>query len=100
MNPRVLSVELNENFTLLLTLKNGEKKVFDVKSYYDKGIFNELKNPVHFRLASVMKGSVSWPNKQDFYLDTLYKEGMSVDNFFDSRGFDEKLFFLSIIKNK
>ena len=35
MNPRVEEVVEDQNFTLLITFKNGEKKRFDVKPYLD-----------------------------------------------------------------
>ena len=42
MNPRVVEVHPNPDFTITLTFANSEVRRFDVKPYLDKGIFTEL----------------------------------------------------------
>ena len=49
MNPRVKEVYPNEDWTLLLIFDNGEKGVFDVTPYLEKGIFSQLKDLRVFR---------------------------------------------------
>ena len=44
MHPRVKKVKPNPDYTITLTFANGEKKVFDVTPYLDKGIFKKLKD--------------------------------------------------------
>ena len=39
MNPYVKSVKPREDFSLLLTFENGEKRIFDLKPYLDKPVF-------------------------------------------------------------
>ncbi len=73
MNPRVITVKANDDFTLTLTFSNGEIGRFDVTPYLDKGIFQELRNLSYFKQASVALGTVQWPHEQDFCPDTLYE---------------------------
>ncbi len=72
MNPSVISVEAREDFKLIVTFENGEKKLFDVTPFLDKGVFTELKNISYFKQVKVAFGSVEWPHEQDFSKDTLY----------------------------
>ncbi len=73
MNPRVINVKANDDFTLTLTFANGEVGQFDMKSYLDKGIFQELRDLNYFKQAYVTFGTVQWPHEQDFCPDTLYE---------------------------
>jgi len=72
MNPRIRNVQPNSDHTLTLVFDNGERKVFDVKPYLDKGIFKELKDLKFFNAVRPFLGSVEWPHGQDFCPDTLY----------------------------
>jgi hypothetical protein len=74
MNPRVIEVHPNKDFTITLTFVNGEIRRFDVKPYLDKGIFRELQNPGMFNTVKPMLGSVQWQGGQDFCPDTLYMD--------------------------
>lgn len=74
MNPRIQKVKPLNDYTLYLTFKNGEKKIFDLKPYLHKGVFKSLNNPVLFATARVEYGTVVWQNDLDFDPDTLYLE--------------------------
>ena len=78
MNPRVNSVEANNDYTLLIVFTSGEKKLLDVKPYLDKGIFSELKNLEIFLKVSASLGTVIWPNELDFCPDTIYLESLPI----------------------
>lgn len=71
-NPSVVVVEPGNDYKLAITFDNGEKRVFDVTPFLDKGIFVELKDVNYFRKVKVAFGSVEWPHEQDFSKDTLY----------------------------
>ena len=75
MNPRVEEVIADQDFTLLITFKNGEKKRFDVKPYLETGIFSELKEPEIFYSVKPFMGSIEWSNGADLCPDTLYLDG-------------------------
>lgn len=72
MHPEIVSAEVLEGYALLLTFTNGEKRIFSVEPYLDRGIFRELRDPAYFRSVRTVSGFVSWPHDQDFSPDTLY----------------------------
>ena len=78
MNPYVKSVKPQENYCLLLTFENGEKRVFDLKPYLEKPVFRQLKNSALFQTARVVSGSVEWQGEVDLSNDTLYLESKAV----------------------
>ena len=78
MNPYVKSVEAKDDYCLLLTFENGEKRVFDLKPYLNKGVFARLQNVTLFKTVRVVSGSVEWYGEIDLSYDTLYMEGKPV----------------------
>ena len=78
MNPFVRSVKPQEDYCLLLTFDNGEKRVFDLKPYLEKPVFRQLKNVTLFQTARVVSGSVEWQGDVDLSYDTLYLESKVV----------------------
>lgn len=74
INPYVNSVKPLEDYCLLLTFENGEKRIFDLKPYLEKPVFRQLKNINRFRTARVVSGSVEWQGEIDLGYDTLYLE--------------------------
>ena len=75
MYPRVKEVKADQDYTLLITFNNGEKKRFDVKPYLNIGVFNELKEPKIFYSVKPFLGSIQWSNGVDICPDTLYLDG-------------------------
>ena len=63
MSLAVIDVEPLNDYKLLLTFENGEKRIFDVSPYLDKGIFQELKNEEKFRTVRVSFDSIEWCNQ-------------------------------------
>lgn len=74
MNPRVVAVKANKDYTLELTFENGQEKVFDMKPYLSIGVFKELTNFMLFKTAKPFLGSITWKNGQDLCPDTLYMD--------------------------
>ncbi len=74
MYPRVKNVIANNDFTLTVEFKNGEKRKFDMSLYLDFGVFNELKEISYFKQAKPFMGTISWPHGQDICPDILYME--------------------------
>uniref|UniRef100_UPI004056C571 DUF2442 domain-containing protein n=1 Tax=Candidatus Electronema sp. TaxID=2698783 RepID=UPI004056C571 len=72
MNPRVKNAVPDNDYTVKIVFDNGEEKLFDVKPYLEKGIFQELKNMQIFKTVRPVMGSIQWKNGQDFCPDTLY----------------------------
>jgi len=75
MNPRVIDVQAEQNYQLLISFNNGEKKRFDVKPYLEIGIFKELQDVSLFNSVKPFLGSIQWANGLDLCPDTLYLEG-------------------------
>ncbi len=74
MNPRVIHVQTEQDFKLLITFNNGEKKSFDVKPYLEIGNFKELQDISLFNSVKPFLGSIQWANGLDLCPDTLYLE--------------------------
>ena len=68
----IIDVKPLENYLLLLTFENNEKKIFDMKPYLDKGIFSELKDEKKFRSVRVSFDSIEWCNQADLDPELLY----------------------------
>ncbi len=79
MNPKVTNVEPTNDFQLIVTFSNGEKKKMDISPYLEKGVFRELKDLSYFKRVDVFFGSVAWPHEQDLSYDTLYICGKNLN---------------------
>jgi len=73
MNPRVLEVKANDDYTLMLAFSNGETRLFDMRPYLHHGFFEELNDLAYFRAVRAVLGTVQWPHEQDVCPDTLYE---------------------------
>lgn len=76
MNPRVKKVKAEPGYSLRLTFQNGKTRVFDMKPYLSIGVFQKLKEPMAFKSAKAVLGSVQWKGGQDLCPDTLYEESV------------------------
>lgn len=74
----VKQVEALEDFTLLLTFENGERKKFDMKPYLNLGIFQELKDFRLFKTVRTSFDTVEWANEADLDPEVLYQQSVSV----------------------
>ncbi len=74
----VINVLALDNYKLLLTFENGEKKIFDVSPYLEIGKFSELKDNEIFKSVRVHFDSVEWANKLDLDPELLYTKGIRV----------------------
>jgi hypothetical protein len=61
-----------ENYTLLLTFDNAEKRIFDVKPYLEDTYYAPLKNLTIFRSVKINPITVEWLNEIDICPDELY----------------------------
>lgn len=75
----VKRVEPKQDYFLLLTFENGEKRQFDMKPYLDIGIFKELREVRLFNTARVCFNSVAWANEADFDPEVLYGKSEPVN---------------------
>jgi hypothetical protein len=70
-NPCVTDIRPLEDYRLELLFDNGERRLFDVKPYLQRGVFVRLQNVTIFQAARVVAGSVEWPGGLDLSYDTL-----------------------------
>lgn len=72
----VIDVKPLDDYKLELTFENKEKRLFDMKPYLNKGIYNELKDENMFRTVRVSFDSIEWANKADIDPEFLYKKSI------------------------
>jgi hypothetical protein len=70
-------VEALPDFKLLILFENGERRLFDVSPYLDRGVFRELRDPALFKSARISFDSVEWANGADLCPEVLYAESVS-----------------------
>lgn len=68
-----------DNYLLLLTFENGEKRQFDMKPYLEFGIFQELKDEILFKTVKTSFDSIEWDNEADFDPEILYQKSLKVE---------------------
>jgi hypothetical protein len=78
MNPEVINVKPNQDYTLHLWFDNGEEGVLDMKPYLDKGIFRDLKDMAVFNSVKPFIGTIQWANEADLCPDTVYLDSEKI----------------------
>ena len=78
LGPRVTDVIPSDNYELLITFNNGEKRIFDAHQLLDMKVFLPLKNIAFFKSVKVEFGTVVWPQDIDYCPDTLYVQSIPV----------------------
>ena len=68
-----------DNYLLLLTFENGEKRQFDMKPYLEIGIFQKLKDLKLFKTVRPSFDSIEWDNVADFDPEILYHKSIRID---------------------
>jgi len=68
-----------DGYRIYLEIEDGQKGVFDLKPYLNKGAFKELQNVSYFRQVFISFGAVAWPHEQDIAPETLLAEMQKVD---------------------
>jgi hypothetical protein len=74
----VKEVKPQDNYILILTFENGERRQFDMKPYLDLGIFRELKDMRLFKTVKTSFDSIEWDNEADFDPEILYQESSMI----------------------
>ena len=75
----VKDVQPQDDFCLLLTFGNGEKRLFDMKPYLDFGIFKELKDIRLFNTVKPSFDTIEWENEADFDPEILYQKSIMIE---------------------
>jgi Protein of unknown function (DUF2442). len=78
MHLLINEVIAQEDYQLLLTFANGEKRIFDLKPYLNLGIFSELRDMEMFKTVRPCFDSVEWANEADIDPEILYQQSKKV----------------------
>ena len=70
----VLDVKPLDDYKLLLTFENNEKRIFNLKPYMKKGLFKDLKDKNIFNSVKISFDTIEWANRLDICPEFLYKE--------------------------
>ena len=76
----VVRVTAQANYQLKIEFRSGEVRLFDVKPYLAKGIFQQLQNLAVFNSVRPFLGSIQWSNEADLCPDTLYERSVLAPN--------------------
>ena len=74
LGPRVVDVQALDDYKLILTFNNNEKRLFDASGLLNFNAFKALKNIEFFKTVTVKYGTIVWANDIDYCPDTLYHE--------------------------
>ncbi|MCD8048476.1 MAG: DUF2442 domain-containing protein [Clostridia bacterium] len=74
----VREVQPQNDYTLILTFADGEKKVYNALPLLEKSIYAPLKNRAFFLRAKVSGSSVSWSDDIDIAPEHLYEYSLPI----------------------
>lgn len=78
LRPTVKIVEPKDNYQLILTFDNSEKKLFDVKPYITGSWYGMLKDISYFKKVKPNGFSIEWTEGQDICPDDLYYNSIEI----------------------
>lgn len=70
---RIKEVQALEDYQILVTFDNGEKRIKDMKPYLEKGVFKKLKDKNYFKSVKIAYGTVTWGDNIDLCADSIYE---------------------------
>ena len=76
--PKLLSVQPEKDFFLILTYDNGEIKKYDFSQNFSHPFYAPLSNFATFQQVSVVDGDLEWATGQDFCPFTLYDNSVII----------------------
>jgi hypothetical protein len=75
----VMDVTARNDYTLLLTFQDGQKKVYDASFLLDKPIYSRLRSLPFFLSARVECGTVVWSDECDIAPEHLYECSVPIE---------------------
>jgi hypothetical protein len=74
--PKLKDVIALDNYCLLLTFGENEKRVYDFKPNLSHKFYSPLTDIKLFKSVSVVDGEIEWVTGQDFCPHTLYEQSI------------------------
>lgn len=78
--PDLIDVIPLDNFYLQAAFSNGEVKKVDMKPYFERRVFQPLKDVELFKKARAEYGGVIWNDDIDLAQEALYDRGVTIDH--------------------
>lgn len=77
----IISVDPLDNYMLLIEFSNHEKRLFDVKSLFDKAVYKPLKDKNLFNKVHIIYNyTIAWNDDIDMCPDSLYRDSIPYVN--------------------
>ena len=76
---KVIAVKVNDDHSLDLKFNDESEKRFDVKPYLNYEVFKKLNDLEYFKSVRIAMGTVQWPDEEDISPETLYLEGIDLN---------------------
>jgi hypothetical protein len=76
----IKGIRTTENWELIISLENGEARIFDAKPYLQFEAFLELNEMPEFQKISNGKYFVEWESGADLSLDTLMAHSKIIED--------------------
>ncbi len=70
----VKNVQALDDYKLIVTFENNEKRILDMVPYLEIGKFSELKNKSLFSSVRVQFDSIEWANHMDLDPEFIYQK--------------------------
>lgn len=75
---KLVSVQVIEDYKLIVEFINGEKKVFDVRPYIKGDWYGKLKEKKYFKNVRILGNTVCWSDGQDIAPHELYELSVEI----------------------
>jgi len=75
----VKHVQATDNYKLILTFENSEKRHLDISQFFNIGRFAELKDINEFKKVRVVFDTIEWENGLDLDPEFLYEKSIKMN---------------------
>lgn len=80
LTPIIKNVEVLENYELLITYENGEKRKYDMKPNFKYEAFKKLKEYKLFEKVHAAGETIEWETGEDISPESLYINSVEVND--------------------